>query len=360
MGPAFLPASRFRCTISPVTLAAFGTIMALALGITAGANASIGSAEGSEDLKPIMLATQGAFEAGGGALDEGGKTLSCDHGYVEYQIPVNARQTSLFMWHSSSVKVWQSRWDGGEGFQSIFLRKGFPVYLWDGPRVGRANWGCADYTYQPRAGRDQQNFVSWRFGAEFPQWFPGVQFPVDSAEAWDQATRARYEEFDTIENAQLQSDAAANAIDRIGPAVLVTNSAGGFRALLTALKSDSVKGIVAYENPGYVLPEGTEPVADTGYFPPVFVSSQEFAKLTRIPIQLVFGDYIDKSPTWTNYRNNAVQFADLVNAAGGNAEILDLPAAGLHGNTHIPFADLNNVDVANELSRFLEKHKLDQ
>jgi hypothetical protein len=33
--------------------------------------------------------------------------------------------------------VWENRWDGGEGYKSILLRKKYPVYLWDGPRVGR-------------------------------------------------------------------------------------------------------------------------------------------------------------------------------------------------------------------------------
>lgn len=335
------------------------TAIALVLGLGAPAIAESGVT--SQAVKePIELARQGAFEAGGTTLMDGKQSLSCDHGYVEYQIPTNARATALFMWHSSSAKVWQSRWDGGEGFQSIFLRRKFPVYLWDGPRVGRGNWGCTPYTYEPRPGRDQQNFVSWRLGEKYPEWFPGVQFPRDDPEAWEQATRARYQEFDTIENAQIQSDAAAQAIDRIGPTVLLTNSAGGFRALLTALKSDRVKGIVAYENPGYVLPEGTEPAADPGYFPPVFVSSKEFEKLTRIPIQLVFGDNVEKSSGWTNYRKNAVQFAKLINAAGGDAEVLDLPSVGLVGNTHIPFTDLNNIAVADELSSFLKKHKLDQ
>ena len=56
------------------------------------------------------------------------------------------------MWHSSSAQVWQTRWDGGEGYQSIFLRRGYPVYLWDGPRVGRANWSCEEIDYKPRLG----------------------------------------------------------------------------------------------------------------------------------------------------------------------------------------------------------------
>ncbi|KAI0844971.1 hypothetical protein F5Y00DRAFT_266064 [Daldinia vernicosa] len=39
------------------------------------------------------------------------------------------------MWHSSTTQVWQNRWGGGEGYKDMFLRRGYPVYLWDGPRV---------------------------------------------------------------------------------------------------------------------------------------------------------------------------------------------------------------------------------
>ena len=40
--------------------------------------------------------------------------------------------------------------------------------------------------------------------------------------------------------------------------------------------------------------------------------------------------------------------------------MLKLTDAGLKGNTHIPFADMNNVAVADQLSKFLAKHGLDK
>src|SRR5262249_61072389 len=98
----------------------------------------------------------------------------------------------------------------------------------------------------------------WRFGVTYPNWTPGVQFPTADAEAWNQATRARYDEFDTLDNALLQAEASGQAIDKIGPVVAITNSAGGWGALLSALKgkSKNMKGNVAYEKPGLVLPQG--------------------------------------------------------------------------------------------------------
>lgn len=314
------------------------------------------------DQAPIAIAKQGSFAAGGRVLGEGGEqTLHCDHGFVEYQVPANPRAVSLFLWHSSSVAVWQNRWDGGEGFQSLFLRRGYPVYLWDGPRVGRANWGCEDYAYKAQLGRDQQNVSSsWRFGPKWGEWYPGVQFPTRDRAALDQAMRARYDEFDIVANVRLESAAAAQALERIGPSVLVTNSAGGLRALLTATQSANVKAIVAYENPGFLFPEGEAMDLAEGPLGPLHVPREQFLRLTRIPLQFVWGDNIDKSPLWTERLEHCRRFVALVNASGGHAEVLRLPEKGLHGNTHIPFADLNNVAVAGLLDEFLARNGLDE
>ena len=309
--------------------------------------------------EPLVIDRQGAFAVGGKVLGDAASSLHCDHGVVEFQIPVQPRAVNLLMWHSASAVAWQQRWDGGEGFQSIFLRRGFPVYIWDGPRVGRANWGCADIEYEPGIGRDQQNFVAWRFGVEYPNWFDGVQFPKDNLEAWNQASRGRYQEFDTIANAQLETDAAAVLADKIGPTVALTNSAGGLRALLTAMKSDAIVGIVAYENVGYVYPKGQGPGTAPGPFGPIEVPLEEFKKLTRIPMQMVWGDNTDKSDRYRPTVEESRRFVDLVNEHGGKAELLLLPEAGLKGNTHIPFADLNNVAVADLVSKFLREHNLD-
>jgi hypothetical protein len=337
--------------VAPRRRGAFALILTLSLAAAAACLASTPA--------PIMIEKQGSFTAGGTVIGDPAKgSLHCDHGFVDYQIPVHARKTGLFLWHSSSVQVWQQRWDGGEGYQQIFLRRGFPVYLWDGPRVGRGNMSCESYTYNPVVVQDQRNYIAWRFGPALGEWFPGVQFPKDNAEAYDQAMSARYDEFDIAKNAHLEAEAAAKAIDRLGPSVLVTNSAGGWRGLLAALKSDNVKGIVAYEMAAFVFPEGEGPQDPEGGFGPTHVPLADFMRFTRFPIQLVWGDNTDKT-FWVKDVALSKQFVDLVNAHGGHAEVLMLPSVGLKGNTHIAFADLNNVQVADQLSLFLQKNKLD-
>jgi hypothetical protein len=161
----------------------------------------------------------------------------------------------------------------------------------------------------------------------------------------------------------LQAEAGGQAIDRIGPVIAVTNSAGGWRALLSALKAkgDNMKGIVAYETPGFVFPEGEgpEPKPDAPYGPNS-VPLAEFKKLTKFPIQMVFGDYTDTRPIWAASVKVARTFCDIVNRHGGDCEVLLLTDAGLRGNTHIAFADLNNEAVADEMSKWLHRKGLDK
>jgi hypothetical protein len=333
------------------------------------------SAKAASPPTPIVLEKSGGFVIGGRVIEsptEPGQHQSCDHGYVEYFLPANARSTSLVMWHSSSTQVWQNRWDGGEGFKDMFLRRGYPVYLWDGPRVGRANWNCETVTSAPIF-RDERNFVSWNFGPSYGQWWPGVQFPANDPSSWQQATAARYEEFDRLKNIRIETDAAAVAADsgRLGNRIVyLTNSAGGLRALVTAAKAsgDNIAGMVTYESIGYVFPIGDpeSPPACTDEeacgFGPIGVPLDDFRKLAKLKsIQFVWGDH-RSGPDATNaaYVEQSRLCAKLINKYGGHAEVLMLAEdAGLKGSTHIPFADLDNEKVAALLDGLLRRAGLD-
>ena len=122
---------------------------------------------------------------------------------------------------------------------------------------------------------------------------------------------------------------------------------------------DNMAAIVMYENVGFVFPEGEWSGDTGGPFGPVTVPLDEFLQLTRIPLQVVWGDNVDQSPTQSAALEQSKQFIEIVNAHGGNAELLMLREAGLVGNTHIPFADLNHVEVADRLSAFLSANDLD-
>ncbi|KAL2149712.1 hypothetical protein VTH82DRAFT_8364 [Thermothelomyces myriococcoides] len=352
-----------RNTLLGVILALLGSHASITAAAPAAEEPNPGDPDG-----PIMLRQSGGFTIGGKVIENPrnpNMTLSCDHGYVEYFWPWKPRKTSIVMWHSSSTQTFQNRWDGGPGFKDMFLRRGYPVYLWDGPRVGRANWACERTSYAPDY-RDQANFVAWNFGPRFGEWWPDVQFPTEDEEAWQQATSSRYVEYDSEESVNLEAGAAAIAADsgRLGDSIVyLGNSASGLRAQMTAVKSNTtnIKGIVCYESYGYVFPEGhgIEPGFGSNPFGPIIVSKEEFKKLAQVPaIQFLFGDHRDESFI---YLNQSRQAAALINEYGGNAEVILLGKdKGLKGTTHIAFADMHNDKVAKLLDEFLEENDLDK
>jgi hypothetical protein len=365
------------------------TSLALSTGAIVLAVAATGAlAHGSKKKDPIVLDRSGGFVIGGKiqiSPTNPNRSLSCDHGYVEYFIPAKPRKTSLVLWHSSSTQVWQNRWDGGEGYKDILLRNNYPTYLWDGPAVGRANWGCSTYTYTPLTSIDQSNFSAWKLGPTPPvglvptaaEWYPNVKFPTTNTQAWLDATRSRYLEFDRGDNIDLQTTAAAVAADsgRLGKQIVyLTNSAGGLRAAITTSKAtgNNIAGIVTYESIGYAFPLTTSgpavglPMPATlcnlsgaaCAFGPVGIPEEDFKKLAKLKkIQFVWGD---NRPETEAQVIMSRQCAALINAYGGNAEVIklgDIP--GFEGSTHIPFADMHNDKIAGLLFKFLKKAKLD-
>jgi hypothetical protein len=115
------------------------------------------------------------------------------------------------------------------------------------------------------------------------------------------------------------------------------------------------------------FPEGDAPVlpalSDGSSGP---VSSAEFDQLTRIPIQIVWGDHIPTQPfpaaatdIWRLSAKASREFVGRINRRGGDASILDLPSIGIRGNTHFPFSDMNTLQIADLLSDFLHRKGLD-
>jgi hypothetical protein len=83
------------------------------------------------------------------------------------------------MWHGAGQfsKTWETTPDGREGYQNIFLRRAFSVYLIDQPPRGRAGRSTQPMTL-PATPDEQGWFNIFRVGI-WPDYFPGVQFSRD-------------------------------------------------------------------------------------------------------------------------------------------------------------------------------------
>ena len=107
-----------------------------------------------------------------------------------------------------------------------------------------------------------------------------------------------------------------------------------------------------------VRSERSNPQADIWWGAPSTMFSQAEKENLLEPFKPSWGDNVDKSANYRAALEQAKRFVEVVNKYGGKAEILMLRDAGLTGNTHIPFADMNNVAVADLLSEFLETEGL--
>jgi len=323
--------------------------------------------------EPLMIQEQGSFAVGGtvvthpGTYDHlsgkpDGQTLHGDHAFVSYQVPVSPRRHPIVFLHGNGqfAKTWESTPDGREGFNNIFLRRGWPVYLVDQPRRGRAGRSSQPMTI-PAATDDQACFNTFRVGI-WPDYFPGVQFPRDAA-SLDQYFRQMTPNTGPW-GLEVVSDAMAALCDKVGPCVLVTHSQGGGSGWFTGIKSDNVSAIVSWE-PGsnYVFPEGEVPApmpSSAGELAGVPVPLANFKKLTRMPIVIYYGDFIPTEPSanpgqdaWRVRLDMARLWVDAINRHGGDATVVHLPQLGIYGNTHFPFSDLNNLQMADLMSEFL-------
>jgi hypothetical protein len=329
---------------------------------------------------PLIIQAQGSFAVGGTVITHAGtydpmkqqapdgQTFHGDHASVFYQLPVNARPLPLVLWHGAGQfsKTWETTPDGREGFQNLFLRRGFGVYVVDQPRRGDAGRSTLPMTITPTP--DEHTWFNiFRIGI-WPRYFPGAQFSRDP-EALNQYFRQMTPNTGPFD-VEVISDAVSALFNRIGPGILVTHSQGGGPGWVTAIKNRKVRAVVSYEpGSGFVFPNGEVPPpmpSAGGTLEAVGVPLSEFMLLTKIPIIIFYGDNIPEQPMvvpsqdqWRVRLAMARLWADAVNRRGGDATVVHLPQIGIRGNTHFPFSDLNNLEIADLLAKFLEKKGLD-
>lgn len=329
---------------------------------------------------PIVIQDQGSFTVGGSVVTNPGtfdpikrtpegQTLHGDHAYVFYQIPVRAKKLPIVFWHGIGQfsKTWETTPDGREGFQNIFLRRGFGVYLIDQPRRGDAGRSTVEATIAPTP--DEQTwFGTFRIGV-WPNYFPGVQFSKDP-EALNQYFRSMVPNIGAID-ININVEAVSALATKLGPTILVTHSHSGGQGWLTAMKNQNIRAIISYEpGSGFVFPDGEVPPqieSAAGPLQAVGVPKEDFLKLTKIPIIIYYGDNIPSKPDvnpgidgWRVRLEMARKWRDAVNAAGGDVKVVHLPEIGIKGNTHFPFSDLNNIEIADLMSAWLKEKKLDK
>lgn len=350
------------------------------------------SAANAVPQNPLMIEQQGSFAIGGvvkasegkynsrpeitqsklsndfmdvykANMTNGGQTLHGDHATVAYQIPSNAKRLPLIFLHGAgqSMRTWQTTPDGREGWNNLFLRKNYAIYLVDQPRRGWSGRSTVDGSI-PAIPDDQFWFAQFRMG-EYPHFFKDVAFPQDEV-SLDQFFRQMTPNTGPFD-ADVISDSLKALFERIGNGILVTHSQGGSPGWFTAIKvPGKVKGIVAIEPGNFPFPEGeVPPIIKSAYgnITPDSVKKVDFDKLAQIPIIIYFGDNIAEKPSkiqgedqWRIRLALAEQWAEVVNKHGGDVQVVHLPEVGIKGNTHFMMQDLNNAEIAEHLDSWLK------
>ncbi|HEX4997839.1 MAG TPA: alpha/beta fold hydrolase [Terriglobia bacterium] len=351
----------------------------------------------AEAGKPLELAEWSFFWVGVERADRrtGGNAESIVNGkqmYVEYLIPARQRYAyPIVLVHGGGGQGtdWMGTPDGRRGWSSLLVEMGFAVYIVDRPGHGRSPFHPDLHGPFP-ARAPQLETISARFtpqAAKQPnanqfvklhtQW-PGTG-EVGSPELTQLVAAEGGSFISPLADAHLAwRKNGAQLLDKIGPAVIMTHSAGGpFGLLVAQARPRHVKGLVIIEganaNPfSDQTPWGLTTLEPT-YDPPVS-RLEDIRKKTVTPSEPGVAPYqIQDEPARSlpNLMDIPVAFVTAeasfaspgapgavayLKQAGVKAEDLRLAESGVHGNGHMMMVEKNNADVLKVVTKWITKN----
>jgi pimeloyl-ACP methyl ester carboxylesterase len=311
--------------------------------------------------QPVLrIAKQGSMEAGGQtiycATNDGGDPNSTrwpaghvviDNVYATFQYPADQRYPYPILFNSGgghTARFYDTTPDGREGWLTLFLREGFPVYGVDRPNTGRSGTdickinavklGKAPPSELPAINRyaAESSWVTFRWGPRFGEPYPNTQFPVEYADSYYPQTVSTYRDPDETRKSVA---AYAALIDKIAkPVIFQSWSSSGLLGYLTAIeRPDSVKAILAVETSASAFD---------------MIAAEGRRKLAKIPIYIVIGDHAQDRVEASR------KFQKEMAAIGGLVTVDVLPEAGIFGNGHTLALERNNKQIMYRMIAWLE------
>ena len=131
---------------------------------------------------------------------------------------------------------------------------------------------------------------------------------------------------------------------RLRGAVLMGHSESGFFPEQAALIDPTgIKGMISIEMPCPTLTDA------------------QIEALAKIPTLIMFGDHLNDMPpggvaNWATSFDGCKAFVAAVKKAGGDAEMMHLPALGIRGNSHMLMQDRNSDQLADLVLAWIDKH----
>ncbi len=249
----------------------------------------------------------------------------------------------ILFWHGGGLAgvTYETKPDGKPGWQQYFLNAGYDAYVSDAVERGRASWARFPEIYksEPFFRAKKEAWELFRIGSSYEvggkrDAFTGSQFPVD---AFDQFTKQSIPRWSTNDAATQKAYDAL--VQKLCPCIIVVHSQGGNFAFNAALNApDKIKAIVAVEPSGAPDP-----------------AKVDMTRLKGMPYLFVWGDNLDKVPVWSKITAAPTKYREALVAAGARVELLDLPAAGIKGNSHMLMMDKNSDEIAGKINAWLSK-----
>ena len=338
--------------------------------------------------EPLVLAAQGFFWVGGERVDLPSGPALRGQSYVEYWIPSDLlHPTPIVMIHGGGGQGTDmlGTADGREGWAHWFVRRGWAVYVVDRPGHGRAPFHPDLLGAMGPAGGAA--FLERMFckPEEHPEQYPQARLH----DKWPGSGKFGDPCFDHFlagtgpaqaDMAQGQRDAQRGGVellDRIGPAILLTHSAGGPSGWLIAdVRPDLARAIVAVEPLGPPaeaisgpLPYGLT-AAPLTYDPPLadpaelsferrppphhdlaaccvqHEPARRLPNLAAVPVVVVTAE-----ASWMAADNHGT--VDYLIQAGVPAEHLRLEDHDVRGNGHAMMLETNSDEVAAVIERWM-------
>ena len=89
-------------------------------------------------------------------------------------------------------------------------------------------------------------------------------------------------------------------------------------------------------------------------------NAAQLATLAKIPTLIMFGDHLGDvtggPANWAQSFASCSTFVEQLKKAGGDAEMMHLPAMGIKGNSHMLMQDKNSDQIAELILGWIDKH----
>jgi pimeloyl-ACP methyl ester carboxylesterase len=350
--------------------------------------------------KPLEIADQGVFSIPGRYMQMGRQTIMIGQMYVQYQIPKNKTHPYPVVFihgGGQTAANFLGTPDGRRGWADDFVANGYAVYVVDQPGRGRSGYVTSAYgnTRKPSVEEMMSRFSNtkalWPQADLHTQW-PGPGTKSDSS--FDNFYATQVESIgDELLTEQLNREAGAKLLDRIGPAVVLTHSQAGVIGWTMADERPAlVRGILAIEPSGppirNINAEGPPDYFSDGsplrpwgvtrgpmtYDPPAatpddiklvrqetpdgpglvrcFMQAEPARKLSHlagIPILMVLSEASYHAP----YDHCTSKW---LTQAGVKHTFIRLPDVGIRGNGHMMMLEKNNLQISGLLRRWEEEN----